>query len=185
MKVIVGLGNPGKEYENTRHNAGFIFIDALAQKLSLKLQFEKKFSLAYVKAEILQNGVAEDLCLIKPLAFMNNSGMVLHNFFSYFYSDFLEEDEGNHLIVVHDDLDLDLGQYKLQKAKGPKVHNGLNSIYKHLGHKNFWHLRLGVDSRGGNRNIEPSNYVLMKMNQKEQVLLQQAIDEVNNALFFN
>lgn len=184
MKVIVGLGNPGLEYEKTRHNAGFIFVDFLAQKFALNLQFEKKFELAYVKTEIIQNGVAEDLCLIKPLAFMNNSGIVLRNFLNYFYSDLLEEDEGNHLIVAHDDLDLDLGQYKLQKAKGPKVHNGLNSIYKHLGHKNFWHLRLGVDARGGQRQLEASHYVLMKMNLEEQTRLQLAIDEVAKALFF-
>jgi len=183
MKVIVGLGNPGKEYEHTRHNAGFTFIDFLAKKLSLSLNFDKKFNVEYVKAEIIQNGVAEDICLIKTMSFMNNSGITLRNFLNYFYADILEEDEGNHLIVAHDDLDLDLGQFKLQKGKGPKVHNGLTSIYKHLGHKNFWHLRLGIDSRAGNRNIEPSNYVLMKMNQIDQEKLEKVIAEVFSCLF--
>lgn len=183
MKVIVGLGNPGKEYENTRHNAGFTFIDSLAKKFALNLSFDKKFNAEYVKAEIIQNGVAEDICLIKTMSFMNNSGITLRAFLNYFYTDILEEDEGNHLIVAHDDLDLDLGQFKLQKGKGPKVHNGLNSIYKHLGHKNFWHLRLGIDSRVGNRSIEPSSYVLMKMNQAEQNKLQAVISEVATCLF--
>lgn len=183
MKIIVGLGNPGKEYENTRHNAGFTFIDSLAKKLSLNLNFDKKFNAEYVKAEIIQNGVAEDVCLIKTMSFMNNSGITLRAFLSYFYTDILEEDEGNHLIIAHDDLDLDLGQFKLQKGKGPKVHNGLNSIYNHIGHKNFWHLRLGIDSRVGGRSIEPSSYVLMKMNQTEQKQLQEVISEVISCLF--
>lgn len=183
MKIIVGLGNAGKEYENTRHNAGFTFVDFLAKKFSLNLKFDKKFNVEYVKTEIVQNGVAEDICLVKPMAFMNNSGITLRAFLDYFYADILEEDEGNHLIVAHDDLDLDLGQFKLQKGKGPKVHNGLNSIYKHLGHKNFWHLRLGIDSRSGTRSIEPSSYVLMKMTQAEQNKLQAVINEVSTCLF--
>jgi len=183
MKIIVGLGNPGKEYENTRHNAGFTFIDFLVQKFALDLKFDKKFNVEYVKTEIIQNGVAEDICLIKPMAFMNNSGITLRAFLDYFYAEVLEETESNHLIVAHDDLDLDLGQFKLQKGKGPKVHNGLNSIYKHLGHKNFWHLRLGIDSRIGNRSIEPSNYVLMKMNQIDQEKLKKVITEVTTCLF--
>ncbi len=183
MKVIVGLGNPGKEYEQTRHNAGFAFIDALAHKFDLHLQFDAKFNVEYIKTEIIQNGVAEDLILIKTMTFMNNTGITLRAFLDYFHTSLLEENEGNHLIVAHDDLDINLGQYKLQKGKGPKVHNGLNSIYKHLGHKNFWHLRLGIDSRVGSRYIEPSNYVLMKMNPAEQKILAKVINEVVTCLF--
>ncbi len=183
MKIIMGLGNPGKDYEETRHNAGFEMVDYLAKKFSLKFKFDKKFQAEYVKAEIIQNGVPEDICLIKPMTFMNNSGMALRSFLEYFYEEILDEDEGNHLIIAHDDLDLELGQFKLQKGKGPKIHNGLSSIYQHLGHKNFWHLRLGVDSRGGERNISPSDYVLMKMNSAEKDKLQNVIAEVVGLLF--
>lgn len=183
MKIIVGLGNPGKEYEQTRHNAGFALIDYLAKKFSLTLKYDKKFQAEYIKTEVIKDGVAEDICLIKPRTFMNLSGVALRAFLEYFYEEILSEDEGGHLIVVHDDLDLELGQFKLQKGKGPKVHNGLASIYQHLGHKNFWHLRLGVDSRGGKREISSSNYVLMKMTSLEKAALDQAIASVGSSLF--
>ena len=179
----MGLGNPGKEYEQTRHNAGFALVDFLLEKYSLTLKFDKKFQAEYVKTEIIKNGVAEDLFLIKSMAFMNNSGVSLRAFLEYFYSDLLLDDESNHLIVAHDDLDLELGQFKLQKGKGPKVHNGLSSIYQHVGHKNFWHLRLGVDSRKGDRSINPSNYVLMKMNADEKEVLRDSIAQAVNSLF--
>jgi len=183
MKIIMGLGNPGKEFEQTRHNAGFTLVDFLAQKFNLDLKFDKKFQAKYVKTEIIQNGVAEDIYLIKSMGFMNNSGVTLRAFLDYFFDNAFEEDEGNHLIVAHDDLDLALGQFRLQKGKGPKIHNGLNSIYQHLGYKNFWHLRLGVDSRNGDRSINPGDYVLMPMNKEERALLQKAIIEVTNSLF--
>lgn len=183
MQIIMGLGNPGKDYEQTRHNAGFALVDYLLEKFSLSLKFDKKFQAEYVKTEIIRNAVAEDLCLIKSTAFMNNSGQSLRAFLDYFYPEILEEDEGNHLIVAHDDLDLELGEFKLQKGKGPKVHNGLTSIYQQLGHKNFWHLRLGIDSRNGERNIPPSDYVLMKMAQAEQAKLQEVISKVSDSLF--
>jgi PTH1 family peptidyl-tRNA hydrolase len=183
MKIIMGLGNPGKEFEQTRHNAGFALVDFLAQKFELNLRFDKKFKAEYIKTEIIQHGVAEDLYLIKSTGFMNNSGVTLKAFLDYFFDNAFEEDEGDHLIVAHDDLDLALGQFRLQKGKGPKMHNGLNSIYQQLGHKNFWHLRLGVDSRNGSHSINPSDYVLMKMNEEETALLQRAITEVTNLLF--
>lgn len=179
----MGLGNPGKEYEETRHNAGFALVDFLAKKFNLTLKFDKKFQAEYVKAEIIKNGVAEDICLIKSMSFMNNSGASLRAFLDYYFDEILTEDEGNHLIVAHDDLDLELGQFKFQKGKGPKIHNGLLSIYKHLGHKNFWHLRLGIDSRGNNRNIPSSDYVLMKMTSEEKTVLNQTIAEVSELLF--
>ncbi len=149
----------------------------------MELRFDKKFQADFVKGEIVQKGLAEDICLFKPMAFMNRSGESLQKFLAYYYSQFFEEDEGNHLIVAHDDLDLSLGKYALHKGKGPKQHNGLTSIYEQLGHKNFWHLRLGVDSRGGERKVPASDYVLMKLQSDEQQLLKQAIEEVAASLF--
>lgn len=179
----MGLGNPGKEYEGSRHNAGFALVDYLAKKFAFTLKFDKKFNAEYAKGEIIQNGVAEDICLLKSMAFMNRSGVTLRAFLDYFYDDLLSEDEGNHLIVAHDDLDLVLGEFKLQKGKGPKIHNGLASIYEQLGHKNFWHLRLGVDSRAGDRNVDASNYLLMKMASEEKAILQKVIEELTDSLF--
>lgn len=173
MRVIVGLGNPGKEYEQTRHNAGFMFVDALAKRLQLPWKFEKKFTAQIAKGEIIYQGSTEDLCLIKPQTFMNNSGQAVRSVLDYFYPEILTQ-EPQHLVVAHDDLDLILGEYKLQK-KGPKIHNGLLSLYQHLGFQDFWHLRLGIDTRHGERNIPPADYVLMKLSSAEQQQLEQVI----------
>lgn len=183
MKIFVGLGNPGPEYTQTRHNAGFMFVDQLAARFNLHLQFNKKFMAEMLKTEIVQNGVSEDIFLFKPMSFMNLSGENLFRFLDYYYSDLLETDEGNHLLVAHDDLDLALGTYKLHKGKGPKNHNGLLSIYDRLGHKNFWHVRLGVDSRSGDRAIPPRDYVLKHMDALELSMLSQSITSLIDTLF--
>lgn len=183
MKIVVGLGNPGPEYMHSRHNAGFIFLDELSKKYNISLQFNKKFQANFARTQILQQGQAEDVCLLQPLTFMNRSGESVRAFLDYYYPEFFSEDEGNHLLVAHDDLDLELGQYKLHKGKGPKIHNGLLSIYEQLGHRNFWHVRLGVDSRAGQRVIPPSEYVLMKMSAYEEKLLRQEALAIIGELF--
>ena len=183
MKIIVGLGNPGKEYEQTRHNAGFALVDYVAERLALKFKFEKKFDAEIVKTTAIYQGNSEDICLIKPMTFMNLSGSAVRSIIDYYYDDLLFEGEENHIIVAHDDLDLPLGEFKIQRGKGPKTHNGLNSLYQHLGTKNFWHLRIGVDNRDGSRNISPSDYVLMKLSNDEKALLNKAIEESFNLLF--
>jgi PTH1 family peptidyl-tRNA hydrolase len=169
MKIYVGLGNPGEKYQKTRHNAGFMFIDAIAEELGLSFKFEKKFN-----SELAVK--RDDLFLLKPQTFMNNSGQALRAFLDYLKIDLQNSLSGpEDLIVVHDDLDLELGTYKLQKAVGPKEHNGLQSIYQHLGTKDFWHLRLGIDSRKGSRNVPPADYVLQTMSPTEDQLLHKTI----------
>lgn len=172
MKIYVGLGNPGEQYQHTRHNAGFMFIDALAQELALTFKFEKKFN-----ADLASK--RDDIYLIKPQTFMNNSGQALRAFLDYLKIDLQGPFVGpEDLIVVHDDLDLALGTYKFQKGTGPKEHNGLQSIYQHLGTREFWHLRLGIDSRGGLRTISPADYVLQKMQKNEQEIFEKTITEL-------
>ena len=117
MKLIVGLGNPGEKYKNNRHNVGFWVVDELA-RLNLP------------------NAV-----LFKPQKFMNRSGQEVKKLIKKYPLD------KNELYVIHDDLDIELGKYKISLAKGPKVHNGLQSIYQQLGTKNFWHVRVGIDNR--------------------------------------
>jgi peptidyl-tRNA hydrolase, PTH1 family len=169
MKIYVGLGNPGEKYKNTRHNAGFMFVDAMAEQLGLKFKFEKKFNLELAVKR-------DDIFLIKPQTFMNNSGQALRAFLDYLKIDLHNSFSGpEDLIVVHDDLDLVLGAFKLQKAVGPKEHNGLQSIYQHLGTKDFWHLRLGVDSREGLRNISPADYVLQVMSPSDRQVFYKTI----------
>jgi len=172
MKIYVGLGNPGKEYQNTRHNAGFMFVEAVAKELALNFKFEKKFN-----AELAVK--RDDVFLIKPQTFMNNSGQALRAFLDFLKIDMQDPFSGpEDLIVVHDDLDLALGTYKLQKGTGPKEHNGLQSIYQHLGTKNFWHLRLGIDSREGLRTISPADYVLQVMSPDEREILNKSIEQL-------
>ena len=172
MKIYVGLGNPGKEYQNTRHNAGFIFVDAVAEKLSLNFKFEKKFNAQLAVKR-------DDLFLIKPQTFMNNSGQALRAFLDYLKIDMQNPFSGpEDLIVVHDDLDLALGTYKLQKGVGPKDHNGLQSIYQHLGTKNFWHLRLGIDAREGVRKISPADYVLQVMPAVQRKIFDKTVEQL-------
>jgi PTH1 family peptidyl-tRNA hydrolase len=183
MKIIVGLGNPGKEYQDTRHNAGFALVDYIAQKLLLEMKFDKKFDAELVKADAIYKGKSEELCLIKPQTFMNQSGSSVRAIIDYYYDDLLFEGEENHIVIAHDDLDLPLGEFKIQRGKGPKTHNGLNSVYQHLGTKNFWHLRIGVDNRDSERNIPPADFVLKKMTTEEKSLLDKAIAESVDLLF--
>lgn len=183
MKIIVGLGNPGTEYQRTPHNAGFMLVDYLSDKFALPLRFDTKFKAAYAKGEVLRESLAQDVFLIQPQTFMNESGVAVRALLDYFYKGILDEDEGNHLIVAHDDLDLLLGSFKLQKGKGPKQHNGLLSIYQHLGHKNFWHLRLGVDGRGSDRALPSRDYLLKPYAAEDLTTMKKMVEEVAAELF--
>ena len=117
MKLIVGLGNPGEKYKNNRHNVGFMVVDRLM--------------------ELNLAGVV----LAKPQTFMNKSGIAVKKLTKRYPL------PPNALYVIHDDLDIELGKYKISLGKGPKVHNGLRSIYEQLGTKDFWHVRIGIDNR--------------------------------------
>ena len=128
MKMIVGLGNPGREHENNRHNAGFMAVDKLAGA-----RWESKFGALVAKMD--------EILLVKPQDFMNRSGEAVGKL-----ARFYKIEPGN-LWVIHDDLDLKLGDYKIQLGVGPKVHNGLTSVESGLGKKNFWRVRLGIDNR--------------------------------------
>ncbi len=121
MKLIIGLGNPGDKYKNTRHNAGWLLIGELA-KLNLP-----------------------EVELFKPQKFMNRSGQEIKRWLKNRKGPTLP-----YLYVCHDDLDIPLGKFKIQFGKGPLIHNGLLSIYEQLGTKDFWHVRIGIDGdRGG------------------------------------
>jgi peptidyl-tRNA hydrolase, PTH1 family len=165
MKVIIGLGNIGEKYEKTRHNVGFMTVDYLAEKLGINFKKSPKHF-----SQIAKN---LDFILVKPQAFMNESGKAARAICDY-YDVNIEED----LIVVHDDLDIEIGHVKKQQGTGPKVHNGLDSIYKHLGEKNFLHWRVGVDGRKGDRKIPGSNYVLSQFTQEEEGVIKTVIEQV-------
>jgi PTH1 family peptidyl-tRNA hydrolase len=172
MKIIVGLGNPGPEYENTRHNAGFMAVEMLFDNINLEKmpsneegwKWESKY-----EAMIARVG---DLLLVKPQSYMNRSGEAVSKVINY-YKVNLDE-----LLVIHDDLDISLGSYKFGFAKGPKVHNGVNSIEQALGNTGFWRVRIGVDNREGEgRNVPGDKYVLMKLKPDEGRVLEECLEE--------
>lgn len=165
---IFGLGNPGNEYRGTRHNAGFLFLDYLQQQLHLpKFSFQKKF-----KAEV---SVGPTLILAKPLTFMNKSGEAVQKVTSYYAKDLTPAQLDDYLFVAHDDLDLAIGEFKLQQGVGPKQHNGLNSIYQYIKIENFYHLRIGIDDRNGDRSFPPDKYVLQKLPPEQLNQLKQLV----------
>jgi len=130
IKLVAGLGNPGREYTRTRHNAGFWFADRLAAKLSASFVTESKFA-----AEVAKSGAVR---IVKPATYMNLSGRsvaALANFFS------IAPDE---ILVVHDELDLKPGEAKMKFGGGVAGHNGLKDIGAQLGTKDFWRLRIGI-----------------------------------------
>jgi PTH1 family peptidyl-tRNA hydrolase len=135
MKCIVGLGNPGKDYEATRHNVGCMVVDALRETLTNQPRFKVQ---AKFNALFIQQG---EVVLLKPQTYMNLSGKAVVSVLNYF-----KLDPATDLLVVHDDLDIAFGEHKLQFATGPKMHNGVASVEQYLGTKDFWRLRVGIDA---------------------------------------
>lgn len=139
MKLIVGLGNPGKEHKTSRHNTGWMVIDALVHELKFdELKKEDKF-----KAKVSSGTVnKEKIILAKPVTFMNLSGeavSALMNFYKIAPED---------VWVIYDDLDLPLGQLRIRKEGGPGTHNGMKSVIDQMGDQNFPRFRVGIESRG-------------------------------------
>jgi peptidyl-tRNA hydrolase, PTH1 family len=133
MKIIVGLGNPGRKYERTRHNAGFMVVDALAGSLKLDLA-QEKYHAFIAKGRI----GPEEALLAKPQTFMNESGRSVGAILRYTYA------KAADLVVVHDELDLPLGSVRVKIGGGHGGHNGLRSIIEHIGTPDFVRVRVGV-----------------------------------------
>jgi PTH1 family peptidyl-tRNA hydrolase len=163
MKLIAGLGNPGKDYEKTRHNAGFMFVDFMVEKFDLK--FNSKFQAEY--SEINKDG--EKIIFLKPQTFMNDSGVSLAEAVK-FYKINSEE-----IFIAFDDLDLPEGEFKIQKGKYPKVHNGVNDIIEKLGTDNLNFIRIGIDGRAPElrKVISGRDYVLQKTSYNYKELFSQ------------
>ncbi len=157
MKLVVGLGNPGEKYMRTRHNVGFMLLDRMADS------WEKKFDAKIAKIE--------NSLLVKPETFMNRSGKAvaqLANFYKVSVDD---------ICVVHDDLDIRLGEYKIQKGIGPKQHNGVESVETELGDKDFWRVRIGVDNRKEGERESGEDYVLAEFSDEERRVVDDVISK--------
>ncbi|MGZ5096721.1 MAG: aminoacyl-tRNA hydrolase [Usitatibacter sp.] len=164
INLIVGLGNPGREYEKTRHNAGFWWVDAIAERKRAAWKRESKFS-GYV-ARIEEGG--RDFWLLKPSTFMNESGRSVSSFLRFYRI------EPGSMLVVHDELDLPPGTVKLKKGGGTGGHNGLTDVADALDTKDFWRLRIGI-GHPGHRDLV-ADYVLDKARKSEQAEIDPALE---------
>lgn len=148
MYIIVGLGNPGREYENTRHNIGFDVIEVLAEQEKIDV-LEKKHKAVIGKGYIQ----GQKVILAKPQTFMNLSGESVRQLVDYY-----KVDETDRLIVISDDVSLDPGMLRIRKKGSAGGHNGLKNIIAHLGHENFQRIKMGVGEKP--RNFDLADYVL-------------------------
>ena len=167
MKLVVGLGNPGKKYEATRHNAGFWWVDRLAGAARAEFRRESRFhgEVSWVTAP----GGA--IGLLKPDTYMNRSGLAVAGFVGFYKLDSAE------VLVVHDELDLPPGTARLKKGGGTSGHNGLSDVAGHLGTKDFWRLRIGIGhprNQAANEQ-EVLDYVLHKPDAADRTAIDDAI----------
>lgn len=166
MKLIIGLGNPGKEYNNTRHNIGFMLID---EYLSNKnVSWSPKFNGLYTNLNINN----EKIYFLKPQTYMNLSGECVREFMNYFK--ITPED----ILVIQDDLDLPLGKYRLKYNSSDGGHNGIKSIINNLKTKEFARLKIGISEA----KFDTKNYVLGHFNNEEQKILNEIYPILNNIL---
>lgn len=170
IKLIVGLGNPGPEYEQTRHNAGFWWVEAAARQLGTSLQMDRNYKGLTARTTVS----GQPLWLLLPQTFMNRSGQSVGPLAKFFK---IAPEE---VLVVHDELDLPPGEAKLKKGGGHAGHNGLRDIHAQLGSSEYWRLRLGI-GHPGDRN-EVANWVLKKPSQDDRIAIDQAMDRGLKAL---
>ena len=162
MKLIVGLGNPGKEYLNTRHNIGFMCIDKLSEYYNFKTD-KKKFNGLYTIHKIKN----EDVIFLKPQKYMNLSGEVIINFIKYFKIDISD------ILIISDDLDLDVGKIRIRYKGSSGGHNGLKNISQHLGTNDYKRIKIGISN---NKELDTKDFVLGKFSSEEQEILLKTIN---------
>ncbi len=163
--LIVGLGNPGKEYLGTRHNVGFRIIDKFREE-----NFFSDFELLKKANSLISRGEIDlqEIVLIKPQTFMNNSGTAVKLIINQF--------SNRDLIVIHDDIDLPLGKIKVSEGRGSAGHKGVESIIRELKTKDFFRIRIGIQpERGKPKNID--NFVLKNFTKNEEEILKQTVKE--------
>ncbi len=164
MKLIVGLGNPGLKYKNTRHNIGFLLLDYIAKKNKI-LFLRNKFNGVYTEMSI----GGEKVILLKPLSFMNLSGSVVEKYVS-FYKIGLDD-----ILVIQDDIDMNFGRVKIVHNSSSGGHNGIKDIERCLGSKEYARLKIGVSN---NKDIDTKDYVLGKFTNEEKDVLYSVFQEL-------
>lgn len=162
MKLIVGLGNPGKEYENTRHNVGFDVIDKFLSNHNLCTN-KSKFDGLYVDTIIND----EKVIFLKPQKYMNLSGEVVKKYIDYFKINI------DDILIIHDDLDQIIGKIKLKENSSSGGHNGIKDIEKNIGTKNYKRLKIGISN---DKKIDTKDYVLGHFSKDERKIIEKSID---------
>lgn len=169
MIIIAGLGNPGKEYENTRHNAGFMTIDKLAESFGIDVS-EKKHK------ALIGKGVIEGqkVILAKPQTFMNSSGESLRELTDYYKPDIATE-----VIVIYDDITLDVGSIRVRKHGSAGGHNGMKSIIAHLGTEEFARIRVGIGEKPPKMDL--ADWVLGHFSKEDKETLEKGLEDARDA----
>ncbi|MBQ2409488.1 MAG: aminoacyl-tRNA hydrolase [Bacilli bacterium] len=167
MKLIVGLGNPGKEYVKTRHNIGFMAIDKYIENKNLNSK--EKFGGIYYETNI--NG--EKAILLKPQKYINLSGEVIIQFVKFFKINI------DDVLIIHDDLDMPVGKTKLRMSGGSGGHNGLKNIELYFKTKNYKRIKVGISN---NKNIDTKNYVLGKFNNDDNKIIEESLNKIVNII---
>ena len=169
MYLIVGLGNPEKEYANTRHNVGFDTVNELSRRNEIQIN-RNKFNSLYGQG-IINN---EKVIILKPQTYMNSSGIAVKNFKDFYKIDI------DKIIVIHDDIDIEEGKIKLRKLGGPGTHNGMKSVVHELNSTEFPRIRIGTGSPDDE--IDLKDYVLEKIDGESRNVLDQAIINAAKAI---
>ena len=165
MKMIVGLGNPGLKYKKTRHNIGFMIIDIFLPEA----KWQKKFKALYFEKNI---GL-DKVIFVKPQTYMNVSGETVRCFADYYKINVQD------ILVIHDDLDIEIGKYKIKKDSSSGGHNGIKSIIDHMKSDNFCRLKIGISN---DKKVETKSYVLAKFSKIEKELINQNTQIYNNII---
>lgn len=163
IKLIIGLGNPGNEYKNTRHNAGFWFIDKIAHAFGINLSHDKKFLGEVGRGTIF----GQDVRLLKPNTFMNRSGLSVAPFVKFYGI------APNQILIAHDELDIGVGNIRLKTGGGHGGHNGLKDITPHIG-PDFHRLRIGIGHPGHASKV--SGWVLSKPSSDDAIAIERALE---------
>jgi PTH1 family peptidyl-tRNA hydrolase len=174
MLLIIGLGNPGKEYARTRHNAGFLLVDYLKEKYAFPdFEFNKKLNCETSK-KAAANG---EVMLIKPQTFMNESGRAIRAVLDFY------KIKPENMVVLHDEIDLPLGTYKITNNSSSAGHNGVQDIIDHIGTQNFRRIRVGIANEDLRAKIEPGDFVLQKFTDEELSEISALFPEITGGIF--
>ena len=179
--LVVGLGNPGNKYKNTRHNIGFKVLDYICNRFELLFFEENNYK--YSERYFISKGLRKDVFFLYPLTYMNNSGEAIKNFCEKYK---FNVNNNIDLIVIHDDIDMNIGKIKLKRKSGHGGHNGIKSIINEIGTNDFIRIKIGI-GRPVNKELIPE-YVLSKFSKDEIPIIKDSIKKASNILiklFFN